>query len=146
MFLSIVALSLELIFSVMVLVPPVKNSLYFLLLHALFVVCCFVLFFVFSEIKFFRVSNNLDPDPARRFVGPDLGPNCLLKLSTDGTSKLIRHKVCYSLQRLLCKFCNETSNYSEHMLTQCSYAIFTLIPPLPTLARDISWCATSTLM
>ena len=24
-----------------------------------------------------RLSNNLDPDQARQFVGPDLGPNCL---------------------------------------------------------------------
>ena len=24
-----------------------------------------------------RVPSNLDPDHARRFVGPDLGPNCL---------------------------------------------------------------------
>ena len=24
-----------------------------------------------------KVSNSMDPDLARRFVGPDLGPNCL---------------------------------------------------------------------
>ena len=24
-----------------------------------------------------RVSNSLDPDQAKHFVGPDLGPNCL---------------------------------------------------------------------
>ena len=24
-----------------------------------------------------RVTNSLDPDQARRFVGPDLGTNCL---------------------------------------------------------------------
>ena len=28
-----------------------------------------------------RVSNSADPDQARRYVGPDLGPNCLQKLS-----------------------------------------------------------------
>ena len=33
------------------------------------------------------VSNNLDPDQARHFVGPDLGPNCLQRLSADNTSK-----------------------------------------------------------
>ena len=37
----------------------------------------------FSE-KSFRtniiVSDSLDPDQARHFVGPDLGPNCLQKL------------------------------------------------------------------
>ena len=30
-----------------------------------------------------KVSNSLDPDQARHFVGPDLGPNCLQKLSED---------------------------------------------------------------
>ena len=28
-----------------------------------------------------RVSYSLDPDQARHFVGPDLGPNCLQRLS-----------------------------------------------------------------
>ena len=28
-------------------------------------------------------SNSLDPDQARHFVGPDLGPNCYLRLSAD---------------------------------------------------------------
>ena len=28
-----------------------------------------------------RVSNGLDPDQDRRSVGPDLGPNCLQRLS-----------------------------------------------------------------
>ena len=30
--------------------------------------------------------NSLDPDEARHFVGPDLGPNSLQRLSADGTS------------------------------------------------------------
>ena len=34
-----------------------------------------------------RVSNSLDPDQARHSVGPDLGPNCLRRLSADGTSR-----------------------------------------------------------
>ena len=29
------------------------------------------------------VSNDLDPDQARHFVSPDLGPNCLQRLSAD---------------------------------------------------------------
>ena len=32
-----------------------------------------------------RVSNSLDPDQARRKVGPDLDPNCLDRLSADDT-------------------------------------------------------------
>ena len=34
-----------------------------------------------------KLSNRLDPDQARYFVGPDLGPTCLQKLSADDTSK-----------------------------------------------------------
>ena len=30
-----------------------------------------------------RVSNSLDPDQAQCFVGPDLCPNCLQRLSVD---------------------------------------------------------------
>ena len=33
------------------------------------------------------MSNSLDPDQARRSVGPDLDPNCLPKLSADDTSR-----------------------------------------------------------
>ena len=35
--------------------------------------------------KTIKVSNSLDPDQARRSVGPDLGPNCLQRLSADDT-------------------------------------------------------------
>ena len=31
------------------------------------------------------MSNRLDPDLALRFFGPDLGSNCLQKLSADDT-------------------------------------------------------------
>ena len=31
------------------------------------------------------MSNSLDPDQARQNVGPDLGPNCLQRLSADDT-------------------------------------------------------------
>ena len=34
-----------------------------------------------------RVSNSLDPDQVRHFVGPDMGPNCLQRLSADGTRR-----------------------------------------------------------
>ena len=33
------------------------------------------------------MSNSLDPDQDRHFVGPDLGLNCLQKLSADDTSR-----------------------------------------------------------
>ena len=31
----------------------------------------------------FRLSNGSDPDQHRQKVGPDLGPNCLQRLSAD---------------------------------------------------------------
>ena len=38
-----------------------------------------------------KESNSKDPEQARHFVGPDLGPNCLqnLMLSADDTSRQI---------------------------------------------------------
>ena len=53
-----------------------------------FVVCGF--FNTCSKNSFrntVSVSNSLDPDQARRFVGPDLGPNCLQRLSADDKSR-----------------------------------------------------------
>ena len=41
-----------------------------------------------------RVSSSLNPDQVRRFVGPDLGPNCLQRLSADDTS--IQRVYCLS--------------------------------------------------
>ena len=39
-----------------------------------------------------QVSNSLDPDQARHFVGPDLGPNCLQRLSADIVGKELNTK------------------------------------------------------
>ena len=59
------------------------------LVHAICVIC---LFFPNSDTKLFSqndfrntiiVSNSLDTDQASHFVGPDLGPNCLQRLSAD---------------------------------------------------------------
>ena len=61
----------------------------------------FACFFVFVVCWFFskstvlknsfrniiRVSNSLAPDQARQNVGPDLGPNCLQRLSADDTRR-----------------------------------------------------------
>ena len=42
------------------------------------------------------VSNSLDPDQARHFIGPDLGPNCLQRSSSD---KATLKAVDYSLTK-----------------------------------------------
>ena len=49
----------------------------------------------FFKINFFeklfhntiRVSNSLDTDQARQYVEPDLGPNCLERLSVDDSGR-----------------------------------------------------------
>ena len=46
-----------------------------LFLHSL-LVCHILLFESWIFFNTIRVSNSLDPDQARRCVGPDLGPNC----------------------------------------------------------------------
>ena len=52
-------------------------------------------YFTLWMLDFFntiRVSNSLDPDQARHFVGPDLGPNCLQWLSADIAGKELNTK------------------------------------------------------
>ena len=34
-----------------------------------------------------ETANSLDPDQARHYAWPDLGPNCLQRLSEDDTSR-----------------------------------------------------------
>ena len=55
-----------------------------------FVVCWFFSKSTFSKNSFrntYRVSNRLDPDQAWHYVRPDLGQNCLQKLSADDTRR-----------------------------------------------------------
>ena len=66
-----------------------------------FVVSGFFFFFFFLNLLFLkkyfrntnRVSNSLDPDQVQRFVVPDLGPNCLQRLSADDKSPLSGERV-----------------------------------------------------
>ena len=46
------------------------------------------------------MSNNLDPDQAQHFVGSDLGPSSLQRLSADDTSRL-RVKHCHGNIRMI---------------------------------------------
>ena len=58
------------------------------------------------------MSNSLDPDQARRFVGPDLGPNCLQRLSADDT---IRQSYNHEISVLITSVSSEDSGKSAHM-------------------------------
>ena len=58
---------------------------YWVIFHAFFRL---LIFSVITKKIFkntIRMSNSLGPDQARRFVGPDLGLNCLPRLSADNT-------------------------------------------------------------
>ena len=51
------------------------------------------------------MSKSLDPDQAQHFIGPELGPNCLQKLTADdifyssGDSPLHRHSRSFESRR-----------------------------------------------
>ena len=46
-------------------------------------ICCYLLTFETSTSNTIRVSNGLDPYQDVHSDGPDLGPNCLQRLSAD---------------------------------------------------------------
>ena len=50
------------------------------------------------------MSNRLEPNQARYFVGPDLGPVCLQNLSADDTREIKRVKNFSFDQSLLHKY------------------------------------------
>ena len=43
------------------------------------------------------MSNGFDPDQDQHFVGPDLSPNCLQRLSADDKSPLARKELYEAL-------------------------------------------------
>ena len=57
-----------------------------------------------------RVSNSLDPDQARHFAGPDLGLNCLQKLSADDTSGHRVNEPAHEILVLLAMVSSEDSD------------------------------------
>ena len=74
----------------------------------------FVAYQVFSKINFFehsddfvrkttRVSNSLDPDQVRTFVGPDLGQDCFKQLSIDDNSRQKKVLKCVSKYWVVCQ-------------------------------------------
>ena len=82
---------------------PVKRIHIGLTLYMLgnFSCFCFHLLTFFSKLTFskasfrntIRVSNSLDPDQDQHIVGPDLGPNCLQRLSADDKSPLAKKRL-----------------------------------------------------
>ena len=100
------------------------------------IVCCLLIFF--SKSTSFqnsfrnttRASNSLDPDQARYYVGPDLGPNCLQRLQqTTLVGKVLALKALLSiliLHTLLSNFysftCRHVSLRAENSMDLLSEA------------------------
>ena len=64
-----------------------SNLLFFIFIYRLLIFCFKLTCSEESFGKTIRVANRLHPDQARRFVGPDLGLNCLQWLFTKDTSR-----------------------------------------------------------
>ena len=97
-----------------------------------FVICGF--FFskwAFSKNSFrntIRVSTKSDLDQARCFVGPDLGPNCLQRLSADDKSHRQRGKRSLYCVTLALKTLPYIKSKSPNQLTNlCSQVLFCLL-------------------
>ena len=56
------------------------------------------------------MSNSLDPDQDRRSVGPDLGPNCLQRLSSDDKKSPPARKELSQSKNIYCGCSLKVSN------------------------------------
>ena len=56
-------------------------------------------------IQCIPMPNSLYPEQSRRFDEPDLGPNCLLRLSADDTDIKIYKRRANTMNATLCLFC-----------------------------------------
>ena len=66
------------------------------------------------------MSNSLDPDQARRNVGPDLGPKYLQRLSADDTSRqranlLLTNTLCVQTVKTLVRLCRIAGVFAGHV-------------------------------
>ena len=79
---------------------------------------------VFKKIFRNAISDRLDPDQARHFVGPDLGPNCLQILSADNTSRY------RGIDEILKSVAFKVNNYSrmiESIIINIVQVVFVLV-------------------
>ena len=81
-------------------------------------VCSFFSKSCFSKSSFrnaIRVSNSLDPDPARHVVGPDQGPNCCRSyqhMILAGRVDKVNDNTCYNERCVLPNICTVCITYS----------------------------------
>ena len=72
------------------------------------------------------MSNSLNPDQDRHCVGPDLGPNCLLRFSADDKSPLTR-KVLMIHPVNICIKTFETENFGVYCENSVEKKISTVV-------------------
>ena len=127
----------------------------------MFFCCCFFIcgFFNFKKKKkkitfskkalrnTINVSNSLDPDQARDFVWPDLGPNCLERQKLP----LMGKELDQTKHKLYSSFCMIDSFQSDHlsnmtlMETQgCKTIVSTCCTMSAVLSCDIEWIVLET--
>ena len=71
------------------------------------------------------MSNSLDLDQARHFVGPDLGPNCLQRLSADDTLGLSRYAISVSRYIAICA--KHIAIISQYIVPKCQDAFWVIM-------------------
>ena len=59
------------------------DQLLYFIIPSHFIHVLYFTLWMLDSFNTIRVSNSLDPDQTRHFVEPDLGPNCLQRLSAD---------------------------------------------------------------
>ena len=65
---------------------------YFFIIPSHFIIAPYFTLWMLDFFNTIRVSNSLDQDQAQHFVGPDLGPNCLQRLSAYIAGKELNTK------------------------------------------------------
>ena len=97
--------------------------------------CCHLFLCVFFPKNYFRntieVSNGFDPDQARCFVEPELGPNCLQKSTADDLSRQIVKKLVCQVWLIMIQIDNLIS-------TDGSRGVMSLNPVSPHISAIIT--------
>ena len=85
----------------------------------------------------YKMSYSLDPDQARLFVGPDLGPNCLQRLSADivDTKQLVD---TFWLKPWL-KFISFGSNFFHLAKLLAYYKFWARVSPGHAICACLKW-------
>ena len=81
------------------------------------------------------MSNTLDPDQARRIVGPDLGPNCLQRLSADDTDRQ-RVNVNTPMQYVYCEIIDNFQKKKKVFLALNINCGYSLEPPQQSITNE----------